>query len=144
MDLQVFGFFPTTWIEVPPGNIRLRLDAAPPVLANAGVRIEEAPLLDDHTQQHDWKIKRIGKVDNSVDTAEVSDTFEFTARANKDYRIRFEGNAVLGMLGFNQMELGCSIVGPTGNVIDPLGGAQPLKATGAAVMGCVFVRCRGN
>lgn len=144
MDLQVFGFFPTVWIEVPPGKTGLRLDATPPVLANAGVRIEEAPLLDVHTQQRDWKIKRVGKVDNSVDTADVSDTFEFTVKANKDYRIRFEGNAVLGMLGFTEMKLGCSIVGHDRAAINTLGGAQTIQATGAAVMGRVFLRCRGN
>lgn len=144
MDLQVFGFFPTVWIEVPPGKTGLRLDATPPVLANAGVRIEEAPLLDDHTQKHIWRIKRVGKVDNSVDTEEVSDTFAFTAKANKDYRIRFEGNAVLGMLGFTEMNLGCSIVRPDGHAINTLGGVQTIQATGAAVMGRVFVRCRGN
>lgn len=143
MDLQAFGFFPTVWIEVPPGKTRLRLDATPPVLANAGVRIEEAPLVDDHTSLHSWKIRRVGKVDNSVATQDISDSFEFTAKANKDYRIRFEGNAMLGMLGFTEMKLGCSIVRQDGHVINTLGGEQTIQATGAAVIGRVFLRCRG-
>jgi hypothetical protein len=139
MAQPLLEFYAEGWMAVAAGTVTLRLLARPPLLANAGV------VLDWRQQTNPpgpWaRMSGSAVIDNHPETVQ-GPAVTIPLKAGLEYVVRFQGQAVLAMPGFDDVEVAFTLSDSNGNLVtDFFGPQRAQKAHGAVMQGNVFLRC---
>jgi hypothetical protein len=137
MAVPTIDFYTDKWLQIPRDAVygELVLTAYPPVSASCGVVVFSRP-----AGGGEWSVTEEGDIDNIAQT-KTGPGYRCILDADREYVIRFQGQAHLLMPGYADIALEFSVNDDDGNLITDFGGQKTAANTrSAGINGQVFLK----